>query len=214
MREGHGQRLRVTIVRAIYIILSPVTTGTTSFQVFRTWCAFSSRRELLSFEWLRWRGNDVHRKIQSAVRAGAVAIYIPTYFSPKKHDLHRVDSGFQDIIFVDGLVPNERQRLRCYHVPPEAIITSDINVIPQSSVLKNFTTLIQLAVSAFDIFHSNWSSIRKQGMASPYMLAIPYLLMSLLNMLTNVVVPTYPAGLVLRPAEKDMLDDTGEISSQ
>ena len=73
-----------------------------------------------------------------------------------------------------------------------------IEVAPQSSFSKNCVAVFQLGYSAFQVFCSDWSTIRRDGLSSPYVAVIPYVLMSVVNLTVNTLVPTYAHVTILR----------------
>lgn len=206
MREFPGQQTSRTIVRAFYMVISPVSAGGESFQIFLIFIVASWRRCRLpshqkpnsTIDWLAY-GDDC--PLDAAIRAQAVAICVPAEYAHEANEYGAKlrNPSIQKIVFVDGQKPTEEELRNCRLVPALATTDSALQVVPQSAIVKNAVGIFQLAYSSFELFYGNWSTMRHQGLSSPYIVVVPYILMSFINLVVNLMIPSYPYVTILRP---------------
>jgi hypothetical protein len=70
-------------------------------------------------------------------------------------------------------------------------------VIPNSTLLSQLIAVIQLVLGSRQIFLNYDSSVATQGLSSPFLCVIPYLLMTFVNFLANALSGQYPQVIVL-----------------
>ena len=67
----------------------------------------------------------------------------------------------------------------------------EYRIPPLSNALTQFIAIGQAALSSRQVYLNYSSSIRENGLSSPYLVVIPYFLMSLLNLVANTFVGSY-----------------------
>jgi hypothetical protein len=79
-------------------------------------------------------------------------------------------------------------------------------IYPSSSALSQVIAILQVALSARQLYFNYGESIRRRGISSPYIVVIPYMLMSLVNLMANAFVGTYTHVTIL-PMANDTLPE-------
>jgi hypothetical protein len=157
--------------------------------------------------------------LEDAVMAGALAIYVP----PEYHDLlttrwngvrnfQKVVISEKDICFtkVKGydkgrkhprvLLDAKRGRKTPFFVlPPNTKLNKkgEYVLTPTSSLLPQAIAIFQMVVSARQLWINYDTSIAVVGLASPYLIVIPYIIMTLLNFVAKGLVGSYPQVVLL-----------------
>jgi hypothetical protein len=162
--------------------------------------------------------------LDNAVVSGALAIRIPREYKALTKSWKRVQGGQRLISpaswgYTDTRVQVIRDRCRMsgYFVPwlqfdegcedlfvvlPPDTTFNNVDgikyvVIPNSTLLSQIIAVIQLVLGSRQIFLNYESSVATQGLSSPYLCVIPYLLMTLVNFLANAFAGQYPQVIVL-----------------
>lgn len=146
--------------------------------------------------------------LEKAINASAVAIEVPQKYHSQasKAGWRTPRSGMmfgkRQILTISADTVDDETRKRLFIVPSMAqanqIGTARV-IIPQMSFAQTAVAFFQVLYSSVELFGNHWSSIRQQGISSPYVLVIAYALMSLINLLVNIIIPSYPYVSVLDP---------------
>ena len=155
--------------------------------------------------------------IEDAAMAGAIAIRIPDRLTDVvKDSWERVGSSQELVAFdriaykkphvvADGLFSPQLSETNLFLLPPTARFkeNSRYSIPASSSILTQLIAIVQLFLSSRQLYINFSGSITSGGLASPYLVVIPYLLMTLVNFVANSLVGSYPQILVLREEQND-----------
>jgi len=157
--------------------------------------------------------------LEYAVVAGALAIYVP----PEYRDLlttrwngvrnyQKVVISEKDICFtkVKGydkgrkhprvlLDARKGTKTPFFVLPPSTKLNKkrEYSLSPTSSLLPQVIAILQIVVSARQLWINYDTSIAMVGLASPYLVVIPYIIMTLLNFVANGLVGSYSQVVLL-----------------
>jgi hypothetical protein len=181
--------------------------------------------------------------LDNAVVAGALAIRIPREYKGLTKSWTRVQSGQRLISpapwgYTDTRVQLIQDHLRPsgYFVPwlqfdetcddlfvvlpPDTTFSNADGikyvVIPNSTLLSQILAVIQLVLGSRQIYLNYDNSVATDGLSSPYLCVIPYLLMTLVNFVANAFVGSYPQVIVLPKVTKtsQMADKVQESEAE
>ena len=230
-----GADPRTTTLSIFGAIIAPVALGDNAFHIIGRWSRRmwfhlehepSLKAKIKTFFWCAMGGN----RMEDAALAGALAIPIPSQFRQLvSRSWDRVLLG-QRIVspcrlgYADTRVNcvNKRLTLKAYvpvisHVddhhyyilPPTTTFKTDVRylVIPSSNILPQLIAIIQLFLSSRQLYLNYNSSIKTRGLASPYLVVVPYVVMTLVNFVANAVVGSY-SQVVILPADDQPEENT------
>ena len=87
-----------------------------------------------------------------------------------------------------------------YSLPPTSRITTDsLRVFPSTKKLATAVALLQLVYTAFQVYMQYGVLIRDRGLSTPFIVAVPYLYMSFINLIANLVQGSYTYVTVIEP---------------
>lgn len=210
MRDYPGQSTGDTIGRAVGMITAPVTSGSESISALYRFAQITHRRWKYSTGRLRVRMYSTilgpRSPLELAINARNVFIVVPQQYLAASQRVHWAQPDKIENLTMrtsDTKQVNWECRERLRRVPYLSVPSGNTAVcpIPQSCAVKTVVTLFQLVYSAVILFQVNWSDIRTEGLSSPYVLIIPFLLMSFVNIMANIVIPSYIHIVVLTPLE-------------
>lgn len=95
--------------------------------------------------------------------------------------------------------------------PPLANLPEIFNVAYNYNVAKILAAIAQILYGSFQIFRTSGPGIEKYGYAGYQLTIVPYIIMSLINLLAALCEPEFPAMFLV---ESDKQDGQGEISGQ
>ena len=211
-----------TALLIISAIVSPVLLGDHAFRAIRRrrsrwWSQFKGDREMRPTSLL---GGDT---FEDAVVSGALAICVPLEFAPVVRGCWGLatPNNLQMVLLDHTEVQNRpEQKLlggpTFYEnrpIPPYIpfILPSTTNlpryegqkIAPSGSGLSQIFAIIQLFASSRQLYLAYGTTIRNQGLASPYLVVIPYLLMTLVNFIAHTFVGSYPQVTLLPMSRRD-----------
>jgi len=82
----------------------------------------------------------------------------------------------------------------------------DYQISPQSSGLVYTVAVIPLVLSIRQIYQQHNNSIEDNGLSSPFLVVVPYMVMTFVNLMANMSVGSYTQIIVL-PMEKETLPE-------
>ena len=145
--------------------------------------------------------------LQRAVTSGGIAIRVPDTFVqvvPRTYLGWSLVSDAHDIVELcndSGLHSPKGSKL--FKLPRTTRVVGDhytINrVYPASNSLATVIALLQLAYGAYQSYVEYAYLIRDQGLSSPFLFSLPYLYMSFVNLIANLVRASYTPITVLSP---------------
>jgi len=207
-------------VRAVFrAIVEPVTAGEIAFSAIGRWLV--RLREKDAKVTLTWAaGGD---SFESAVTADALAITVPLKYAPLLAERWRRVTSRENMVMLDHTTWNPTPEAKAreppewkklwkstryvpYILPPTTRFPGyEIHKIPtSSSVLPQIIGTLQLVLSGRQIYLQFQTSFRENGLSSPYVIVIPYFLMTLVNLLANMLVSSY-TNITVLPMAKDSL---------
>lgn len=207
-------------VRAVFrAVVEPVTAGEIAFSAIGRWLLrLKEGDRKVTLTWAA--GGD---SFEYAVTAGALAITVPLQYAPLLAERWRRVTSRENVIMLDHTTwkptseakrnePAEWKKLWkskryvAYILPPTARFPGYENhkISTSSSVLPQIIGTLQLVLSGRQIYLQFQTSFRKDGLSSPYVIVIPYFLMTLVNLLANMLVSSY-TNITVLPMAKDKL---------
>lgn len=207
-------------VRAVFrAVVEPVTAGEVAFSAIGRWLVRlreGDRRVTLTWA----AGGD---SFEYAVTAGALAITVPLQYAPLLAERWRRVTSRENVIMLDHTTwkPTPEAKINepvgwkklwkstryvPYILPPTTRFPGYENhkISTSSSVLPQIIGTLQLILSGRQIYLHFRSSFREDGLSSPYVIVIPYFLMTLVNLLANMLVSSY-TNITVLPMAKDKL---------
>ena len=96
--------------------------------------------------------------------------------------------------------------------PTSRIVTDSLKLFPSSNKLKSAFAILQLAYSAVQAYMQYEQMIHSQGLSSPFIIAVAYLYMSLINLIANLVQGSYTHVTII-PSTPTTIGPTTSLSS-
>jgi hypothetical protein len=186
----------------------PVIAGNIAIMRLTRWFKGSSSRQT-------WTGKR-HDTMEDASVAGAVAIFIPRCLAPLLVDKWDVVGWTQHCLLLDhqryppynphGPTRSQWPLVCQYYqfiLPPNTKFPgySNHKFYPASSVLRQAIAVFQIVFSSVNLYTTYWQRVRQGGLSSAFLIAIPYILMSLVNLVTSLLISVYSHVIVLPMAE-------------
>lgn len=169
---------------------------------------------------------------EDAATAGAIAISVPLEFVPILHGRWDAVNEHQRIVMLDnkefwndedwsyraspgGLpfrISDKYPRYVPYILPPTTRFPGykKYKIAPQSSILPQIIAVIQVILSSRQLYLKYYTSIRMNGLSSPFVVVIPYLFMSLVNLIANTLVGSY-AQITMLPMAQERIPEKNEV---
>ena len=164
-------------------------------------------------------------QLADAMSAGAIAIQIPRRFlstlnengswRPLSHQIsdrqifwhaeQRDGANAPPRNTHDGITGTARdvfsEEPMLYSLPPTSRITCNtlVQVFRSSNKIVIAVTLLQLIYTAFKVYIQYGLLIRDRGLSTPFLVAIPYLYMSFVNLIANLVQGCYTHVTTIEP---------------
>ena len=202
IRLPAGANRSSIMLRILAAIVQPVTAGDVAFRALWRWATRwrNPRRLITAF------GGD---KLEDAATAGALAISIPLTFAPLLVGRWEMVDNSRKITVLGnrkyfGSPDGKRQlpfkpvatypRYIPFIVPSDTVFQprlAAIRIPPSSSALSHIIAIGQAGLSARQLYLNYGYSITAQGLSSPYLVVIPYMLMSMVNFVANTLVSNF-----------------------
>jgi hypothetical protein len=145
-----------------------------------------------------------HRMHTRAIIAGAVAIHVPHCFREllRTRNWDRLDKDTREITTEYSRVPEADpafDELLQYILPPTAVLLDKtFRVFPESVFREAAAGLLQLGFGLYQLVSDDARySVARDGLASPFLIVLPYLGMATVNTIINVLDPPYPVVTVI-----------------
>jgi len=205
-----GSNKTASLSAVFSALVTPVSAGDRAFRALKYWL----ERCVKYGTWWRLGGDS----FEDACMAGAVAIFIPLKFAPLVAGRWRKVEDFQHVLLQDharymepgsrGLgytsrrhPPDRVKRYYMYILPATSEFPgySHFKIYPSSNVMRQFIALMQIGFAIYSLFIHFSGSIQKSGLSSPFLIVLPYLIMSVVNLICSFLVNSYPhvAALVM-----------------
>ena len=224
---SNGSDAYLTVKSVYSALLWPVNAGDRAFHVL-------GRYLTRVFRWkMKIRDAFGGDKFEDAATSGAIAISVPLKFAPLLQGRWDTVSAHQRIVMLNNErfhwhgekweVPRNEyptpfnvshtfSRYVPYILPSDTRFPKYDNyrLAPRSSALPQAVAVIQIFLSIRQLYLQYNSSILKDGLSSPYLVVIPYILMSLMNLLASVLVGSYPQ-ITMLPMQDESLPHDNEV---
>ena len=144
-----------------------------------------------------------HRMLTRAVIAGAIAIHVPHRFTSLLHSRNwEVLSHTKEISTEHCRIPEVDpafSQLTQWILPPTALLLDwTFRIYPESMFREAAAGLLQLGFGLYQLVSSDAHfSVERDGLASPFLLVLPYLGMAGVNSIINILDPPYTVVTVL-----------------
>lgn len=151
------------------------------------------------------------RSLQCAVTSGSIAIRVPDTLVqalPRTYLGWSLVSDAHDIVELShGSGLHSPKGSSLFKLPRTTRVVGDHYTInrfyPASNSLGTVIALLQLGYGAYQSYVEYGYLIRNQGLSSPFLFSLPYLYMSLVNLIANLVKPIYTPITILSPVTDD-----------
>lgn len=162
---------------------------------------------------------EIPQSVQTnAVMAGAVAIHVPKRFENvlRARNWERlIGNNLREISTEHSREPSSDpafENFSQYVLPPTALLLDPtFRVYPESMFREAAAGLLQLGFGLYQLISDDAKmSVKMDGLASPYLLVLPYLMMAAVNILVNVLDPPYSVVTVLdisKEARQALIDN-------
>jgi hypothetical protein len=231
IRIPAGTNFADSVQRVMTALVLPVSAGDPAFRALGRWAThwrYPYRQKGIPWYASAFGGD----KLQDAGTSGAVAICVPLEFAPLLAGRWERVTPQRRAVFLDGTdfwharrkrpelpfrtpAPSEIFPRYCLFILPSNT-RFDYNhykankISPSGSVLTYVVAIVQIILSARQLNLNYGSSITDNGLSSPYLVVVPYMLMSVINLIASVFVGSYRQVTVL-PMEKDKFPDVNEV---
>lgn len=156
-----------------------------------------------------------------AIIAGAVGIHVPKRYQRllKARGWERLQlNRFREVTSEHSRHPSSDpvfQEFLQYTLPPNALILDNsFRVYPESKFREAAAGLLQAGFGIYQLVSTDARiSVQKNGLASPYLLVLPYLGMAIVNTAINILDPPYSAVTVLDISETARQASTFETNA-
>jgi hypothetical protein len=154
---------------------------------------------------------------EDAVTAGAIAVVIPLQYAPllkgrwdsvqhqrlvmldNKKFWYGAQDTRQELESLPFTIDDSHSRYVPFILPPRTRFPDyeEYRIAPQSNALTKIIAIVQLVLSTWQLVLHYGDSMKKNGLASPFLVVVPYLLMTFINLIANMLVGSYPQVTVL-----------------
>ena len=196
------------------MILGPVSAAVTSFNSIVLLAVKIGRSN--------WRSRP---PLENIISAGAIAIPIPSRFVSVlddgqfgwrrlRHDVPAIECS-SDLGYCKTFTEHNKADTTLCTIPPTSRLKSDVPALsPARNNIKTAFSILQLLYSSIQAYLKYRSTIHLQGLSCPYLIAIPYLYMSFINLIADLVQGTYTQIVVLTPSNMVRADNILVPSSE
>lgn len=165
-----------------------------------------------------------HRMHTRAIIAGAVAIHAPKRFERllRNRNWEQLsEANFREVSTEHTRIPESDyafEEFIQYILPPTAVLLDrTLGIYPESMFRECAAGLLQLGFGLYQLISSDAHfSVGRDGLASPYLLVLPYLGMACVNTFINIIDPPYTVVTVLdisHAARRELMNRTSVFSS-
>jgi hypothetical protein len=191
--------------RMCLMLVAPITAGTVATYAIVTFILGIKNRGI---KWAAFL--DSREGLEDAVPAEGVGILIPRDLAPvvagrwklvgaERHSL-LLDHKKLDTDSREPHIPEPGASLQ-FILPPQSRLPGykHHKFYPSSSFANEFIAVVQLIYGIYQLVSQFGGEFQVMGLSSPYVFAIPYLFMSLVNLVANMVMPSFTHIVILPP---------------
>jgi hypothetical protein len=222
---ANGADTLLTMLSLAQALFLPVNAGDRAFYILSRWGARLRNGEI------GLRNVVYGDRFEDAATSGALAISIPLCFAPLVHGRWESVTEHQEILMLNNAefrqdeanviqrrhslpfkVSAQFHRYLPYVLPPTTRFPGYRNykISPTSNPFPQVIAVIQVFLSSRQLYLQYQLSIQTNGLSSPYLVVIPYILMSLVNLIANTLVASY-THVTLLPMAQDRLPEINEV---
>src|SRR5947207_1734018 len=206
--------------RMLLMLVAPITAGTVATHAIITFILGVRKGGLKWAYFLSGKEN-----LSEAIPAGAVGILIPRDLAPVVAGRWKLVGDERHSLMLNHERSHPPKTSREPHIPasdaslefilpPQSRLPGYENYkfYPSSSFANELIAVVQLIYGIYQLVTDYGSEIRLMGLSSPYICAIPYLFMSLVNLVANLLMPNY-SHVVILPPQRHSLSRTSSNST-
>ena len=196
-----------SIRRMLLMLVAPITAGTVATHAIVTFILGIKKGGL---RWAHFLSGKEH--LQEAIPVGAVGIQIPRDLAPVVAGRWKLVGDERHSLMLNHERSHPHRTSKEPHIPASDALLEFIlppqsrlpgyenhKFYPSSSFANELIAVVQLIYGVFQLVSQYGSEIRLMGLSSPYTCAIPYLFMSLVNLIANLLMPTYSHVVIIPP---------------
>ena len=206
--------------RMLLMLAAPITAGSVATHAIVTFILGVKKGGL---KWAYFLSSKEH--LEEAIPAGAVGILIPRELAPVVAGRWKLVGDERHSLMLNherSHPPNTSKEPHIpavdvsleFILPPHSRLPGYKNYkfYPSSSSANELIAIIQLIYGIYQLVTDYGSEIRLMGLSSPYTCAIPYLLMSLVNLIANLLMPSYTHVVILPPQQHSLSRTSSAIT--
>jgi len=209
----HGTTSRNTSLRVITTLVAPVTAGCYAIASIIAWLDRLRKGQIKFKKW--YQGDSV----SEAVAEEAVGIMVPAILAPTllANGWRQIIHNTQQSLFIDHRSARSSRQFGSNDVKTKIpqylqfvlpattkiVFAKDLKFYPNSNTSIAILTMVQFIYGIIQLSSDGISSFKQAGLSSPYIVILPYLLMSFINLVANILNGSYPYVLVLRPSHEE-----------
>jgi len=191
--------------RMCLMLVAPITAGAVAMYAIVT---FILGVKNCGIKWTLFLSSK--EGLEDAVPAGGVGIMIPRELAHVVAGRWKVVGSERHSLLLDHEkihsesrephIPEPGTYLQ-FILPPQSRLPGYRNYkfYPSSSFANEFIAVVQLIYGIYQLVSQYGGSIQVMGLSSPYVFAIPYLFMSLVNLVANMLMPGFTHIAILPP---------------
>jgi hypothetical protein len=193
--------------RMLFMLVAPITAGTVAVHAIFVFILGIKRHGI---KWAHFLSSK--EELKEAIPAGAVGVLIPRDLAPVLSGRWKLVGGERHSLLLNHRRTHSSGEAREPHIPDankhlEFILPPDSKLpgyegykfYSSSSSANELIAVVQLIYGIYQLVANYGSEIQTLGLSSPYICVIPYLFMSLVNLLANVLMPSYSHVVILPP---------------
>jgi hypothetical protein len=212
--------------RMLLMLVAPITAGTVATHVLIT---FVLGIKQCGWKYALFLGS--RENLEDAIPAGAIGIKIPQELAPVLAGRWKLVGDERHSLMLDHQkthqphhhpyktsrephIPSPQTDLE-FILPPQSKIPGYKNhkFYPNSSFANELIAVVQLIYGIYQLVAEYGSQITLMGLSSPYTPVIPYLFMSLVNLLANLLMPSYSHVVILPPVPSSVVSRTSSSTT-
>lgn len=200
--------------RMLLMIVAPITAGTVATNAIVTFVLGIWNG---GFRWAHFLGHK--DSLEEAIAAGAVGIKVPKELAPVLAGRWKLVGDERYSLMLDHERSHPAKTSREPHIPAddaplEFILPPQSKLpgykgykfYPSSNFANELIAVVQLIYGVWQLVTEYSPEIEVMGLSSPMVWALPYLFMSLVNLLANLVMESYSHIVILPPQDPEPTD--------
>jgi hypothetical protein len=215
--------------RMLLMLVAPITAGAVATYSIIT---FILGVKQCGLKWALFLGS--REKLEDAIPAGAIGVKIPQELAPVLAGRWKLVGDERHSLMLDHQKSHPHKTSREPHIPSSSSSSSshdttylefilppqskipgykNYKFYPSSSFANELIAVVQLIYGIYQLVADYGSQITLMGLSSPYTPVIPYLFMSLVNLMANILMPSYSHVVILPPSLSAGLSRTSSTTT-